>query len=88
MFYTVLKVFIHPLPAKIQRLQHNQDIDENKNDNDNEGAMRALDILKQTFHGYEHEYALSVEGQVNRLIAPATDENNLAKMFRGLAFWM
>ena len=54
----------------------------------NKQAMRALDILKQKFRGFEHGYTLSVEGQVNRLIAEATDENNLSKMFHGWAAWM
>ena len=105
-FYTVLRVFVHdPLykwsldPDKMQRLQHDEEYEQVKDDDgddgsieidDNAQAQRALHILRQKFQGTDNEQlnVISVEGQVNRLILQAVDRNNLCQMFHGWCSWM
>ena len=55
-----------------------------------EAAERILTRIKQKLQGYEdpNDSALGVEGQVRLLIASATSEENLHRIFVGWAPWL
>lgn len=55
-----------------------------------EAAERILTRIRQKLQGYEdpNDSALSVEGQVRLLIASASSEDNLHKIFAGWAPWL
>lgn len=53
-------------------------------------AQRTMTRIRQKLQGYEdpNDSALSVEGQVRLLVASATSEENLSKIFVGWAPWV
>ena len=100
---TVLDVFMHdPLyrwqlsPFKALSIQqsktsHLADSDPSiNNEAGTEAAVRALGRIKHKLQGYEDSngHALSVEGQVKRLVREAQDPNNLCRLFPGWAPWI
>ncbi|OQR87194.1 phosphatidylinositol kinase (PIK-5) [Achlya hypogyna] len=100
---TILEVFIHdPLynwtlsPVKALRMQQESQLPMNKHgdvmpeENMADAASRALLRVKQKLQGYEDPTgdAMSVEGQVKRLIHVARDPHNLCKLYPGWGPWL
>ena len=64
--------------------------DENKEQNENEAATRAIQKIHQKLQGYEEGNTgerQSVEGQVQLLINEARDPDNLCNLYHGWAPW-
>ncbi|OQS07464.1 phosphatidylinositol kinase (PIK-5) [Thraustotheca clavata] len=100
---TILEVFIHdPLynwtlsPIKALRMQQENQLPMTKSsdvmpeENLADAASRALLRVKQKLQGYEDPAgdAMSVQGQVQRLIHVARDPHNLCKLFPGWGPWL
>ncbi|KDO21628.1 hypothetical protein SPRG_22315 [Saprolegnia parasitica CBS 223.65] len=101
---TILEVFIHdPLynwtlsPVKALKMQqesqlllHKKSDDVMPEENVADAASRALLRVKQKLQGYEDPTgdAMSVEGQVKRLVHMAQDPHNLCKLYPGWAPWL
>ncbi|EQC27304.1 hypothetical protein SDRG_14925 [Saprolegnia diclina VS20] len=100
---TILEVFIHdPLynwtlsPVKALKMQQESQLllhkksDVMPEENVADAASRALLRVKQKLQGYEDPTgdAMSVEGQVKRLVHMAQDPHNLCKLYPGWGPWL